>query len=114
MFLVESQSKRGRTHHDIATTLGDALERASWCLRCWLELDGCGVELAEQIRVCSCNRKPWRRWTSGTHNRMTTTLPSTKLSSRERTAIVNPWTPVTTVVSRSRSFSMGIPITTCS
>jgi hypothetical protein len=49
-FAVESQTRTGRSHHDIATTLQDALQFAACCLRCWLELDECDKALAEQIR----------------------------------------------------------------
>ena len=48
-FVVESQTKTGRSHHDIAATLPEALQFAACCLRCWIELDECDKEVAKRI-----------------------------------------------------------------
>lgn len=49
-FAVESQTKTGRSHHDIATTLPEALQFAACCIRCWIELNLCDKEVAEQLK----------------------------------------------------------------
>ena len=49
-FVVESQTRTARSHHDIAATLPEALQFAACCIRCWIELELCDKEVAERIK----------------------------------------------------------------
>ena len=49
VFVVESQTRTARSHHDIAATLPEALQFAACCIRCWIELNLCDKEVAERL-----------------------------------------------------------------
>jgi hypothetical protein len=48
-FIIESMTKRGRTHQNITSTLPEALQFAMCFLHCWIDLDGFDKEAAKQI-----------------------------------------------------------------